>query len=81
MKNSENLCQNQWRVLLSDITDTGGVANIKDPQRRSLRGFDKTLKIHNLWTNYPILLKLSSFSFFNFLHLLNAKRYLGFIPL
>ena len=39
--------QNQWTVLLGDITDTGGVANIKDPHRQPLHGFSKTLKIHN----------------------------------
>ena len=39
---------------------------LKDPHRRPLRRFNKTLKIHNSWTDYPILLKLSPFSFSSF---------------
>ena len=54
--------QNQWRVLHAYITEIGGVANIKDPHRRPLSGFSTTLNIHNSWTDYLILLKLSQFS-------------------
>ena len=65
IKNSQICAPNHWRVLLCDITETGVVANIKDPHvcyQNSKEDYNTTLKIHNPWTYYPNLLKLSLFS-------------------
>ena len=73
--------QNQWRVLLCDITDMGGVANIKDPHRRPL---SYSIKLQKIITCEQIIRFCSNFHHFLsliFLHLLNAWRWLGFIPL
>ena len=69
--------RNQWWVVLTYITDFAGVANIKDPQRRPLWGFSKTLKIQKSWTDYPIVLKLSPFYFSGFFAFLECTKMSG----
>ena len=68
---------NQWRVLHNDITNSGGVANL----RMSIIRMAKTSKIHNSKTDYPILLKCSLLSLLGLLHSLKAYECLTFIPL
>ena len=60
------MCTKPMEILLCDLTYTGGVFNINALHRLPLRGFHKSLKIHNSWTNYPILLKIAQFRFSNF---------------